>query len=166
MQDHDRKAALERLMDAHAAEVYRCCLGMLHDRHAAEDASQEAFLRAFRRLEGYRRESSERTWLLAIAINVCRDMLRRPERRRVLSVADVAAAAPAPEPGAYTPLYEAVQALPQQQRAAVLLHYFHDLTCEETARALRISRGTVFSHLRRARQALGAALGPERRQDV
>lgn len=153
-----------RMVEKYAVEVYRCCLGMLRDCQLAEDASQETFLRALRRISGFRRQSSERTWLLAIAINVCRDMLRGPYHRRVQPVAEVTGTDPR-DPFRRVDerdgLVAAIQSLPDKQRAAVLLHYYHDLSVPEVARALRISRGTVSTHLTRARRALHDRLSEE-----
>lgn len=150
---------LTHWMESYAGDVYRCCLGMLHDRYLAQDASQETFLRAFRKMHTFKGKSTEKTWLLSISINVCRDMLRKPYARRVQPVADIRAAAESPPESPLSgALFDAIQSLPEKQRAVILLYYYHDLSCEEVANALRITRGTVFSHLKRARQSLTAAL--------
>lgn len=162
MRDDTTADALEELMRTHADEVYRCCVGMLRDGHLAQDASQETFLRAYRKLGSFRRESSARTWLLTIAMNVCRDMLRKPYARRVIPLAVVEP--PSRDDSArwlQDALYTAIQALPDKQRAVILLHCYHDLPCDEVARVLGIRRGTVFSHLRRARAALAHVLQAE-----
>lgn len=153
-----------RMIEEHTLEVYRCCLGMLRDCQLAEDASQETFLRALRRLSGFRQQSSERTWLLAIAINVCRDMLRKPYYRRVQPMAEVATAKPREllaQVDERDGLVMAIQSLPDKQRAAVLLHYYCDLTVLEIAHVLHISRGTVSTHLMRARRVLYERLAEE-----
>lgn len=160
MPDEAAVTTLERLMDAYAPDVFRCCVGMLRDRHAAEDASQETFLRAFRGHARLRKQGSEKAWLLSIAINVCRDQLRRPQTQRERPVADIephAGSAPPPGEGDAA-LAEAVHALAPRQREAILLHYYHDLDCEETARAMGVRVGTVFTHLERGRRALKEAL--------
>lgn len=153
-----------RMIGEYANEVYRCCLGMLRDCQLAEDASQETFLRALRRLSGFRRQSSERTWLFAIAINVCRDMLRKPYHRKVQPMADVVVPQTSEQylrVDERDELAAAIQSLPDKQRAAVLLHYYHDLSVPEVAHVLRVSRGTVSTHLMRARRALHDRLSEE-----
>ena len=153
-----------RMAYEHTAEIYRCCLAMLRDRQLAEDASQETFLRALRKISGFRRQSGERTWLLAIAMNVCRDMLRKPYHQRVMQMAEVRridTAEPYSRLEARDAMLEAIAALPEKQRAAVLLHYYYDLSVPEVAQALRISRGTASAHLTRARRALREMLDQE-----
>ena len=68
----DQKLIL--LMQRYELPVKRMCCAFLQDAALAEDAAQETFLRAYRALDGFRSESSEKTWLMRIAINVCKDM--------------------------------------------------------------------------------------------
>ena len=70
------RSELERLMEQYGSSLLRMCALYLKDADLAQDAVQETFIRAYRHIEDYRGESSERTWLTAIAINVSRDMLR------------------------------------------------------------------------------------------
>ena len=72
----DRQAALERLMAQYGTALLRMCCLYLRDYSLAEDAVQETFLKAYARLDSFRGDCSEQTWLMKIAINTCRDMLR------------------------------------------------------------------------------------------
>ena len=70
----DRQAALERLMAQYGTALLRMCCLYLRDYSLAEDAVQETFLKAYARLDTFRGDCSEQTWLMKIAINTCRDM--------------------------------------------------------------------------------------------
>ena len=127
----------------------------------AEDAVQEMWIRAVRALPEFRWESSLRTWLTSIAINCCREILRRrrPEEGFVHE-------APADEmrvpPPAVTDLESLVRALPPGYRQVLLLHDLEGCTHEEIAARLAISPGTSKSQLSRARRLLRSWLdGPQ-----
>ena len=74
--ENDRQETLVRLMEEHGDRLYRLCLLLLRDPHLAEDAVQDTMLKAWRGLERFEQRASEKTWLTAIAVNVCRDYRR------------------------------------------------------------------------------------------
>ena len=78
-----REAALDRLVAEHQTALVRMCCLCLGDASLAEDAAQETFLKAYRALDGFRGECDEKTWLMRIAINTCRDMRRSRWTRHV-----------------------------------------------------------------------------------
>ena len=119
-----------------------------------EDAAQETFLRAWRAYGSFRGGSSERTWLTAIAANVCRNLLRAPwERRRVdLSLLEER---PAEEPAAPDDtVLRAVLSLPAKYRQVVVLYYYRECSTGEIAEMLGLPQGTVSVRLKRARERL------------
>ena len=77
----ERGQTLERLMEEYGDRVMRTCLLFLQDRPLAEDASQETFIRAWRALDQLREGATEKAWLMKIAVNVCKSMLRSRSRR-------------------------------------------------------------------------------------
>ncbi|MSP21791.1 MAG: sigma-70 family RNA polymerase sigma factor [Dehalococcoidia bacterium] len=125
-------------------------------RAAAEDASQEAFLRAFRAIRSFR-GNRFRPWLLAIVANACRDELRRQRRRptQSLDARGASADAPAldpPDPGASpedsamntelrVALERAILQLPEDWRLIVVLSNIHGLSCSEVAQVVRSPSG-------------------------
>jgi RNA polymerase sigma-70 factor, ECF subfamily len=130
------------------------------DRGRAEELAQEAFLRAWRGLASWRRESAFSTWLFALAANVYRNDLKR------VPVVDVPMDE-APEPSRPAPQHDdlalrsrdesvrrAVLALPLRYREPVLLFYFHEMDVSAAARTLRLPEGTVKARLSRARDLL------------
>ena len=71
-----REEAFTRMVTQYQGAIRRMCCLYLCDSAAAEDAVQETFLKAYRRMDAFRGESAERTWLMSIAINTCKDMNR------------------------------------------------------------------------------------------
>jgi RNA polymerase sigma-70 factor (ECF subfamily) len=138
---------------------------------AADDAAQEAFVRAFRSLRRFRGDSPFRPWLLAIVANCARNERRSASRwtRRAERVGEVrgdAGAAPSAEDTALADdrrarLVVAIDGLPRHARDVVVCRYLADLSEAETAQVLGIARGTVKSRLARALDRLEEALRDE-----
>lgn len=155
-------------MQEHQAKIYRLCLSMLDDAADAEDATQESFIAALKALKGYRGESAFQTWLISIALNVCRSSLRQRKRRTNLTstLADPSVAGegtPTPEQHAVhsegsETLWAAINKLDEKHRIPIYLRYYHELSTEEIANALGINQGTVHSRLSIARTQLAGDL--------
>jgi RNA polymerase sigma-70 factor (ECF subfamily) len=165
--------AFNALVDTHQRVAYNLCLRMLGNPAAAEDATQDAFLSAFRNIASFR-GGSFRPWLMRIASNACTDELRRRHRRPAISLdapapgteerLDVADSAAGPENEALrSELQAVVQAallrLPADQRMAVILCDIQGFQYEEIAEAMRTSVGTVKSRIARGREKLRRELG-------
>ena len=155
-----REAWLERAMEQYEESLLRMCFVYLGDAQLAEDAVQETFLKAYRSLSGFRGEASEKTWLLRIAINTCKDVRRGAWFRHVdRNVALDQLREPfAPDAAFDDSLTRAVMALKPRYRAAVLLCYYKGLTGQEAAQALGVSRATVMNRLRKAKEQIKKAL--------
>jgi RNA polymerase sigma-70 factor (ECF subfamily) len=130
------------------------------DRSRAEELAQEAFLRAWRGLASWRRESSFSTWLFALAANVYRNDLKRFPTVMV-PMDDVAEpSGPAAQHDELAgrsrdeSVRRAVLALPPRYREPVVLYYFHEMDVGAAARTLRLPEGTVKARLSRARELL------------
>ena len=133
-------------------------------RLAAEDAVQEALLRAWERSEKGEDVESMNAWVTAVSLNLARSGLRRlRSERRAKNRLRGSAWAEDPAPGAAraVDVERALVSLPRRQREAVVLRYFLQMDTREVAAALRVSEGTVKSTLSRARAALASALGLE-----
>ena len=158
---NSRKERLSRMMQTHERTVMRLCVMYLHDVQLAQDAVQETFLKAYRKLDGFRGEASEKTWLFRIAVNTCRDMTRGGWFRHVDRAVEIEnlplpVSAPSAE---HVALTAAILALPPRYREVVLLHCDQGLTIRETGRALGITAPAVINRLKKARAALAEALG-------
>ena len=147
-------------MAQYGTALLRMCCLYLRDYSLAEDAVQETFLKAYARLDSFRGDCSEQTWLMKIAINTCRDMLRSAWMRhhdRYADLSKLPERAYCPEPPDDT-IVQAVSALPPRLREAVLLRYWQGLTIAETAQVLRLSPEAIKKRLRRANARLRAEL--------
>jgi RNA polymerase sigma-70 factor (ECF subfamily) len=150
------RSELERLMEQYGSSLLRMCALYLKDADLAQDAVQETFIRAYRHIEDYRGESSERTWLTAIAINVSRDMLRTAWFRHQSRSTDIDTLPEKPAEFEFpdnTVLTE-VMHLPAKYREVVLLRYYEGLKLKEVASALGLSDGRVRSRLNKANELL------------
>lgn len=151
-----RKTAFEQLVAQYQTALLRMCCLYLRDKTLAEDAVQETFIKAWRGMDRFRGDSSEKTWLMRIAINTCRDMnrsgwLRFMERR--FTPEDL------PEPVApiaekEEELVKAIMQLPLRLREVTLLYYYQGMTTQEAAESLGIAQASVSGRLKRAREKL------------
>lgn len=150
----DNEERIGRMIEHYGKDLLRLCCVYLKDASLAEDAVQETFLKAYRHLDTFRGESSEKTWLVSIAVNVCRDMRRSAWFRyidRTVDVDHLRLEAEAP-PG--LALMQEIMRLPRREMEAVLLYYYEDMLQSEIARMLNISEAAVSKRLLRARRML------------
>jgi RNA polymerase sigma-70 factor (ECF subfamily) len=171
--------AFNCLVAAYQDRVYNLCLRMVGSPQAAEDATQEAFLSAYRSV-GRLRGTNVRSWLFRIASNICIDELRRRKRQPAISLdapapdAEDERSMDVPDPDAGPEqlavrgeLWAALQAelaeLPHEQRLAVVLCDIEGLSYEEIAETMGGSVGTVKSRISRGRARLreGVLARPE-----
>jgi RNA polymerase sigma-70 factor, ECF subfamily len=130
------------------------------DRGRAEEMAQEAFLRAWRGLAGWRRESSFSTWLFALAANVFRSELQRFPAVNVPLEDAAEPAGPATQHEGLArkqsddTVRRAVLALPKRYREPVVLYYFHEMDVAATSRTMELPEGTVKARLARGRELL------------
>ncbi len=163
------QAAFGELVTAYQSAVYNLCYRMLGERTEAEDAAQEAFLRAYAHLDRYEPGRPFRTWLLSIASNHCIDRLRK-RRLTWLSLDESLPPHAAFNSDAVEPedavinrerndaLQTMLAELPPDYRAAVILRYWYDLSYAEIADMLNTTESAIKSRLFRARQTLAEKL--------
>lgn len=148
--------AFEALYRRHGDRIYALCLRMTGDPAAAEDLTQDAFVRAWSKLGGFRFESAFGTWLHRLAVNV---VLRALEKRREATLDAVPELGAAPRPsGLAIDLERAIGALPPRARLVFLLHDVEGYKHAEIAEATGIAVGTSKAQLHRARRLLMAHL--------
>ena len=155
---------IESLVAAYHPYIRRLAASILDDAAEADDAAQETFLAACRAGAGFRGQAEAKTWLTAIAVNLCRGMLRKRRMRERLQSALQALHLsrgndPTPEKAtlqheAHRRIWKAVGALDEKHRLVVILRYVNELSAGEIAQALGASEGTVYSRLHYARQML------------
>ncbi|HLO03904.1 MAG TPA: sigma-70 family RNA polymerase sigma factor [Symbiobacteriaceae bacterium] len=145
---------LEDLVVHHQEPLFAFLYRMCGETNLAEELMQETFVRAFEAAKRYRPEAAIRTWLFSIAANLVRDRWRRRARRgEDLPLDDLVIASPATaeEDALRLISYEAVRSalplLPVEQRTALILRYYHDLSYDEIAHVLACPIGTVRSRI-------------------
>ena len=159
------KDAFAKLVEKYQRPVYSVCYRMLGTPTAAEDAAQEAFIRAYQALDRYDSNRSFATWILSIASNYSIDQLRK-KKVTILSMDNEKYGwmappdpGPSPEKAALdkekSALVQAMLAdLPETDRAAVILQFWHDYSYDEIAETLGLSSSAVKSRLFRARRVM------------
>jgi RNA polymerase sigma-70 factor, ECF subfamily len=155
---------LEALFRRHWPGAYRAAYLVVHDRAAAEDIAQEAFLSAVRALDRFDRRRPFGPWLHRIVVNRAIDWARARSLRREIGDEQLAvAAAPAPRPPEELSgeTMAALASLSPDHRAVVVLRYVLDYSPSEIAALLDLPRGTVNSRLRRGLDTLQDRVGGE-----
>jgi RNA polymerase sigma-70 factor (ECF subfamily) len=155
--------AAEALFRRHWGPAYRAAYLVVRDGHAAEDIVQEAFLSALRALDRFDRRRPFAPWLHRIVVNRAIDWSRaRALRREVGEAAEPDMTRQGTSRNAYSDdMVAALAALPEDQRAVVVLRHVLGYTPGEIAKLLGFPRGTVNSRLRRALDRLAAELEEE-----
>jgi RNA polymerase sigma-70 factor, ECF subfamily len=148
------RLALAGFIRGSQAEVWRLC-AYLVDRQAADDLTQEVYLRAWTALPGWRGEASARTWLLAIARRTCAQAIRR-RLRQVTTPIDMAAGdhQVLPDPAEAVLLSQLIAGLHPQRRTAFVLTQLLGLSYAEAAEVCGCPVGTIRSRVARARADL------------
>ncbi len=161
-QDGDQRA-IEILVSAYKYLVYKLALSILDDPDEANEATQDAFVLALRKLDTYRGKAAFKTWLFSITINVCRGHLRRRSRqKRITEAIKVLLPNWNKTPShQYNRLVasekrldvlEAVESLHEKYRIPVILRYYHDLPIADIAQILGVSERTVYNRLNSAHE--------------
>ena len=147
---------LEALFRSHWPRAYRAAYLVVHDRGAAEDIAQEAFLAAVRALDSFDRRRPFGPWLHRIVVNRAIDWTRARSLRREVGDDALETTESSPETAVGMPanVTAALASLPPDQRAVIVLRYLLEYTPGEIARMLELPRGTVNSRLRRGLDAL------------
>ncbi len=167
--------AMTQLINMHASSVHNLILSIIRDTSVVEDLAQETFVRMFLSLQHYEFRAPFRSWLFRIAVNLCRDYMRKKKVRKIITrfqvdensgeeqsfidedqdTADLIHSSELMQL-----ITKALDKLPESSRIVFLLREMKDLTYEEIAETLDWKIGTVKSRLFRARRELAEILGP------
>jgi len=158
----ENKETLARWIDLYSDTLLKTCYVYLHNITQAEDALQDTFIKAFRSMHQckYHGEAYEKAWLVRIAINVCHDYYRSRWFRYVdktKRVENLPAYQSAASDEDHELLWE-VYALPEKLKQVLLLYYYQEMTLQETAGILGISRSAVHKRLQKAQKLLKSQL--------
>jgi RNA polymerase sigma-70 factor (ECF subfamily) len=173
----DRRA-FDRLVLRHQNKIFNLCFRLMGEYQEADDCAQQTFVKVYRSLKGFRFEAEFATWLYTIAVNTCRNRLASAEfkaRRKMVALdpaedtgrsvglSDLADPSPSPlaqlqQKELSSLLQNAIDDLPEEARAVVVLRDMEGLSYEEIAQVTGYNLGTVKSKLARARKALKESL--------
>jgi RNA polymerase sigma-70 factor (ECF subfamily) len=155
------KDDFDNLYRATYPRIFATLVMILKDRPAAEDATQEAFLRAFRAWKSWKQDAPAEAWVHRIALNVAFTRRRREQFQEVANLVLRLGRVDDPDPTASADpdLRQELRALPPKQAAAVVLRYLHGYTNREIALSLGVPERTVASRLAAAIARLKVRLG-------
>lgn len=172
---HGDTNAFGQLVEVYNQPVYNLCFRMLGDPYEAEDAAQEAFLRAYKFLKRYDITRSFSTWLLSIAAHYCIDLIRK---RRIwfipidtLDYREIRDPSPNPESSLsisedQQQIQSLLESLSPTDRAAVVMRYWYDFSYDEISNTLNLSLSAVKSRLHRARRTLAQSWSEKSYQNM
>ena len=169
--------AYAQLVERYQERAVRLAFGLVHHWEDARDISQDAFVKAYQRLDAFREEAAFSTWFYRIVVNACRDFQRRRRVRAWVSLDATSEEADGEDRSLFEPpshdalpdaqaadrelgaaLTRAIDQLPDRQRTAFILKHLEGLSIEETAGVLQCASGTVKAHLFHAAAHLQRAL--------
>lgn len=172
---HGDANAFGQLVEVYNQPVYNLCFRMLGDTYEAEDAAQEAFLRAYKSLNRYDNTRSFLTWLLSIAAHYCIDQIRK---RRIwfipidtLDYREIRDTSQNPESSLsisedQQQIQSLLESLSPTDRAAVVMRYWYDFSYDEISNALNLTLSAVKSRLHRARRTLAQSWSEKSYQNM
>lgn len=156
----DRDRWLEQAMEQWEVPLLRTCYLLVKDIALAEDAVQDTFVKAWQAHDHFRGEASEKSWLMRIAVNTCRDLRRGKWFRHVDRQVRMEDLPEPAEPFQWEDdtVTRAILALPDGLRQVVTLRYYQGFTVQEAADILKLSRRTVHYRLKKAERLLKESL--------
>ncbi|TKI58481.1 sigma-70 family RNA polymerase sigma factor [Brevibacillus antibioticus] len=161
------EAMFEELIQHYLKKVLRLVYLMVKDRNLAEDITQEVFLRAYKNLGSFRRDSSMQTWVYRIAVNEAKKHLRSWSFRHIFFKPEIDSGivegteSTVLQNDRRVHFARLVMKLPHSYRQLIVLHYYEELPIEEIAIIMDMSTGAVYTKMHRARQKLKALLETE-----
>lgn len=160
MERDQRREWLEKAIARWEKPILHLCFAYLGDAALAEDAVQETFLKAWKHYDRFRGEAEEKTWLMRIAMNTCKDQLKsgwfRNTDRSVTP--DLLPEGSVPFEERDDTVTRAVMSLPPKEREVTLLRWYQGLSLEEMVQVMRVPRSTINYRLKKAKTMLQGSL--------
>lgn len=151
---------IEFLIDEYGDEVLRVCYSYLQSKEKAEDAFQETFIKVYKNIHKFKGEASEKTWIIRIAINTCKDILKTSWIKRVIFLEDtVIEDGYSMEESIIDNLNNSVvgtiiKELPKKYKDILILYYYHGYSIKEIGNIVNIKEDTIKNRLFRARNMI------------
>lgn len=157
MTSNKKKQLFTEIYNKNSDSILRLCYMYLKDRELAQDATQETFLKAYKKLSSFRELSRINTWLTSIAINTCKNIIRNSNyKQKDVSLEEVEyqlSYAMSDNDKALA-VSDAVTSLPQNYREIILLRYYRDLPIKDIVKILSLPQTTVNYRLLKAKSLL------------
>ncbi len=160
--EQSKDELLEFLMNEYGQSITRLAFTYIKEQQLAEDIAQEAFIKCYQKLDEFRHESSYKTWIYSITVNLCKDKLRNWSFRNLIFSDFLSTRTKTTE----TPesrlldfensriISEQIVSLPIKYREVIILYYYEEFTYNEIANLLNMKLSTIKSRLHRARLLL------------
>ena len=168
----DDEEAFGALVNMYKRKVYQLAFSLTRDEQTADDLAQEVFIKVYFALKKFKGQSEFGTWLYRIAVNHCRDFLRKKTRFRLLSYENIRETASTQNDGDLleereqeeerkrAAVHEFIRKLPEKYRVILSLRDIQGFSYDEISKILNLSPGTVDSRLFRARKMLRNKMEP------
>lgn len=138
-----------------APSITRLCYMYLKNEELAQDAAQETFVKAYRKLSTFKENSNINTWLTSIAINTCKSLMRNKSFKNTVSLDEaIKVHTNIPDNETNISVSDAVKILPTELRLVIILKYYRDLKAKEIAKILKLPATTVNYRLSKAKEIL------------
>src|SRR5659263_45934 len=152
---------INRLIDNYSKNLIRLCYMYLKDYHLAEEATQDTIMKAYLKYKTFNKRSSEKTRVMRIAINVCKNYLRKSSNKEMpgdesvlLNYASHEESTSNFQDEETILLVNAIYSLPEIYKEVILLYYYQSLKIAEISKLLKQKEGTISVRLKRARELL------------
>ena len=154
----ETKERIEKLFCEYYSLVYRVAFSQIKNHADAEDITQEVFLKLLHNDMKFENIEHEKAWIIRVAVNSCKDLLKSFFRSRTVSIEDIVLL-PAVQAEEYNNVLETVLGLPQKYKDVVYLHYYEGYSAVDIGKILGKNVNTVYTLLARARKMLQERLG-------
>ena len=141
----------ERAVKAYGDSLFRLCTVMLRNSEEAKDAVQDCFLRYITKAKGFADDEHEKAWLIRVATNICKDMLRQRKHRDYLSLDEIRNLGTSED---NAQIFGLLTSLEEKYRIIIHLHYVEGYKVEELSAMLGITSAAAKKRLQRGREAL------------
>ncbi len=145
---------IEALMDSYGNLLWRTGIMMLGEPQDVQDMIQEVLLKYMQKRPVFHDAEHEKAWLLRVAVNLCRDMLRLRSRRRYFPIDELEPEAVGSTDAESREILEEIAMLPQKWKSVLLLHYIEGYSLKEISEILDVSENAVKKRMQRAKDAL------------
>ncbi len=141
--------------------IWRICLMQFGNSHDAYDATQETFIRLMDYSKSFRSEEHKKAWLIRVAINYCKDVMKSSHRKREIALETNKPPEAGKVPDEYADVYETMMELPNEYRTILYLYFYEGYTLKEIAGMMKMNPSTLRSRFAKAKELMREYLEEE-----